>query len=404
MSNVNVTAADEINNGEDDDYLEYKKLYGPDFDYDRYDEDKDYRLSIGPSIPLWGESGSIESLVGLSWEWNFPNVQTNNNNKCSTIVKARVGMTEDNGWMDKTRNVYWKFDNLDKEFLLPMEEEDLLECYFMTRPKEEIPSWFDYEHKFASPLFDIQPHIKLSNFHLPHYAIEEFKCVEEEQDRWDTTMSCLNDPNNARYYDPDGERYPLSFLLTLIVISKGLDSSTKLPMMRKDSVEATKVQKLVDIFTANISTHGTATRQLLRICNDLKKMSTAFAKNKDPTLEETKEVLVFVEAIILTMSTEYEDHYTHDNWYSTSDLDGVYQCTYELVMGIGRVLLHEKAIDGIKVMENGKIIATHLKSGAFVQFVSEDSDSLKECCEGDEDVMKMWTDILNFAEYLKQAE
>ena len=375
---------------------EYRELYGPDFDHDRYSNEKAYRLSIGPSIHLWGEEEFLESLTGLLFKWNFPHAQ-----KGPCVAKARVGIPDN----DDNLNVYWNFDNnsSQEEFLLPMEPHDFLECYFLTRPQSEIPSWFNFKRKFESPLFHLDESVKLSNYELPYHACEIFKCVEEEQDgRWWITFACLNDPDNASHYDPQGdERYPLSFLLTLIVICKYYDPSTQLPLIRKDTVEARRVQKLVDKFTAMLSTRGNATKQMMKICNDLTKKSLAFVKKDNPTLKDIKDKLILIEAIILTMSDKYERVTGSDNWYLTDDFISVSQCAYELVMGIGRILLHKKAIDGIKALENGNIFATHLKEGSFVQFV-ECEDFEDYCKDEDDNAMKMWNDILQFVEGLKE--
>mmetsp|Transcript_31272 Transcript_31272/g.46143 ORF Transcript_31272/g.46143 Transcript_31272/m.46143 type:complete len:383 (-) Transcript_31272:139-1287(-) len=375
---------DAARNDESDDDCPYRKIYGAEFDYDRYFDDGPYRLSIGPSIQLWGDMGFHESLTGLSFEWNFPHAKKAN---------ARVGKSE----KDDTLNVYWKFHDSDEEFLLPMETNDFLECYFLTRPESEIPSWFDYEGKFSSPLFNLDPSVTmLSNFELPCEAPDMFDCVRNElKGRWQTTLACFNDSSNVSYYDPGGDQcYPLSFLLTLIVICKYYDPSTKLPTMKKDTPEARKTQQLVDQFTSLISNHGTATNELLNICKVLTMTSIAYDKKKDHSLEQTKEIVITAEAIILTMSTEYEGY--SDNWYMTDDLMAVDRCVYQLVMGLGRILLHEQSINGIRALGNGEMVATHLKAGSFVQFLDEDNFE-----QHHEDATKMWNDVLKFAEGLK---
>ena len=60
----------------------------------------------------------------------------------------------------------------------------------------------------VSPLFNLDTKSStLSNFHLPHYACEIISWIQEEEseDRWRTTIACLNDPSCTKHhYDPAG--------------------------------------------------------------------------------------------------------------------------------------------------------------------------------------------------------
>ena len=124
----------------------------------------------------------------------------------------------------------------------------------------------------------------------------------------------------------------------------------------------------------------------------------AIAPSKRAPTEKVKKFVVMTncEAVILTMSREYE----HDNasWYMTSDTDRLFKVTYDLVMGLGKALLHSTAKSTIQELDNADNIATHLVEGNFVQFV-EDED-FKES-EEYKDAVQVWEDLVKLIEGLK---
>ena len=122
----------------------------------------------------------------------------------------------------------------------------------------------------------------------------------------------------------------------------------------------------------------------------------AIASKRAPTEKERKFVVMNCEAVILTMSREYEND--NASWYMTSDTDRLFKVTYDLVMGLGKALLHSTAKSTIQELDNADNIATHLVEGNFVQFV-EDED-FKES-EEYKDAVQVWEDLVKLIEGLK---
>ena len=122
----------------------------------------------------------------------------------------------------------------------------------------------------------------------------------------------------------------------------------------------------------------------------------AIASKRAPTEKERKFVVMNCEAVILTMSREYEND--NASWYMTSDTDRLFKVTYDLVMGLGKALLHSSAKATIQELDNADNIATHLVEGNFVQFV-EDED-FKES-EEYKDAVQVWEDLVKLTEGLK---
>ena len=376
------------------------------YDEEKYD-DAEYRLAYGCSIPLWGEHGYDDSLIGLEIKWIFPH-----GGACTGTVRSVKEAALNNSMM----NVYWTVsaneneneneneNNELEEYLLPMEVDDILECYYLLKDADSRPDWLSYEHKFSSPLFNLDAKSStLSNFHLPYYACEIFPWIQEEEseDRWRITIACLNDPSCTKHYDPAGtQAYPLGLLLTLIVICKYYDPTTKVPMIFKDTPEARMTLKMADEYARDLNNNGHRPLEALEeMVQDLNKEVESFlaiASKRAPTEKERKFVVMNCEAVILTMSREYEND--NASWYMTSDTDRLFKVTYDLIMGLGKALLHSTAKSTIQELDNADNIATHLVEGNFIQFV-EDED-FKES-EEYKDAVQVWEDLVKLTERLK---
>ena len=101
---------------------------------------------------------------------------------------------------------------------------------------EDWPDWDNYRIRGKNcPLLDVPTDgAQLVDFELPIDGHEFFSGVDTDHDqRWWVTIARLNDPLAANMYAPHIVSYPLSWLLTIIIITKEEmgDPSVKLPTL-----------------------------------------------------------------------------------------------------------------------------------------------------------------------------
>jgi len=211
----------------------------------------------------------------------------------------------------------------------------------------------------------------------------------KQEDRWQTTLHCLNDPVCACEYDPFGTE----LLLTMIRIAKEQDPSTKLPII-VTTKDQEAVLKLADQYARRMSrSSGGARGELKALREIVGKLVTASRKPKRDNSSDDKawkQAYQQCEAIILVLSTTYEHDY--DNWCMTCRPEQEGQVCADLVTALGVVLLHPPS-DATKqlIANNRSFLAEHLQAGNFVTFLDEE-DWMEEHPEA----RKVWNELSAF--------
>jgi len=176
----------------------------------------------------------------------------------------------------------------------------------------------------------------------------------KQEDRWQTTLHCLNDPVCACEYDPFGTE----LLLTMIRIAKEQDPSTKLPII-VTTKDQEAVLKLADQYARRMSRSGGGGRgELTALQEIVGKLVTANRKRDNKNDKAWKQAYQQCEAIILLLSTDYEHDY--DNWCMT--------CRPEQE---GQVCADSDATKQ-RIANNRSVLAEHLQAGNFVTFLDEE--------------------------------
>jgi hypothetical protein len=241
------------------------------------------------------------------------------------------------------------------------------------------------------PLFTVDSKAEMTNFDRPCDANYVFPWVEEQEDRWRTTIRCLNDPNCAKAYDPTGKvAYPLPLLLTIIVICKEHDPSVKLPMIVSSEKKA--VFKLADNFAYRLSGSGTdGSADVDDIVQKLAGLAEKLGSHATCSDKEWKAAYQYCKALILKLSRAFGND--NANWYYTDDVEGLHSVSSDMVTAFGTVLLNPPSNETKQLLSKDlDHIKHHLKEGNFVQFV-EDEDFADEF----PDAVKTWEQLNQLA-------
>lgn len=207
----------------------------------------------------------------------------------------------------------------------------------------------------------------MTNFHVPCAAEEcGFPWVRDDSDgRWWTTIACLNDPACAFQYDPSRTRaYPLPLLLTIIVVSREFDPSTKLPLVKTQ--EKQRVYKMADDFARRLAEPG-GSHGALAALESLVRGLRCHAEDSS----NWNHAYAYCEALILTLSRDFEKDY--DNWAYNSDPETMHQVLADLVEAMNKILVNPP-IEKTKAIlaADWSYLLPHIMAGNFVQFVEEE--------------------------------
>ena len=179
----------------------------------------------------------------------------------------------------------------------------------------------------------------------------------------------LNDPDAAPMIAPGIKSYPTPLVLTMMMLVKDGDGSTKLPIIVTE--ENKEVFELADVFARKLS--GTQGKQLQQLAKLVKEVSNAVSANNNSN--NWRSAYNQVQALILTMSNKFEGE--KDGWIYTYDPERLCVVTACIVKVVGSVLLHPPSEEAkAAVQKDMDFLRGHLKEGSFVQII--DGDDFEE--------------------------
>lgn len=336
-------------------------------DDDRYCDDAEYRLQCGPSIERWGESGFLESLVGLQLSLPF------GHGEC----RGRVTGTTKGEDGNEMLAVSWTCPPDTEAFESILPDKAVLGCYFRGR---ERPSWLSdekYEQTLDGALFKAPANSKLVNFQLPNDAGYSFPWVDDERGgRWCLTLRRLNDPAAAHMYAPQDKSYPLPLLLAMITLTMEEEGGA---IVVPDVVTAAKaeVYALADQFAYRLTGgenraaygHGYGQLKMLEtIVRDVAEAAPAGAMAD----ESWARAYVQVEALLLTLSGAFED--VHTDWLMADDAGRVNGVSASVILAVAAVLLQPpSATTRARITGDLAHLKKHMQAGTFSHACAEDS-------------------------------
>jgi hypothetical protein len=327
-------------------------------------------------MEMYGDTDYLEALLGLKIQLDFgPKI-----GKCIGTAEA-IHDIESKG-KNMELKVLWRCDDdNDTTYESVLHKTDFLHWYFHdhSHPPNERPDWIDEKDLDlqSCPLLTNPAGIqKLANWEFPDSAEESgmFPWAKgtHDDDRWWTTIACLNDPKNKRRYDPSGKRsYPTALLLTMILITKECyDPETKLPLIVTEDMEA--VLKYADQYSGLIRQSGRGhgyqeMQNLASIAQDIL---------KDTKKGWSKKAFQKTQGLILTLSDEYESSALNDNYRYCNDLELMGETFASICRVFQKVLLD----DNHPISDQDRdFLKPHLEAGPY-----------EEMIENDEDAEEMW--------------
>ena len=343
---------------------------GNPIDEDRYGDDPSYRIQCGPSLDLYGDMGYLESLVGLGIQLDF-------GKSIGSSVGTAHAVKKDNHY-EKLLSVKWICDGDTTTYESVLSVDDFLQWYFHdhTTPPNQRPNWLD-EKEFdleKSPFLVSPSSIEsLANWEFPLSAEEsgmfEWAKGPHDDQRWWTTIACLNDPANRKRYDPTGKvAYPASLLLTMCLIIKEChDPSTKLPMIV--TKESKAVLQFADQYSAAIRESGGGGHGY----NELHNLSSIVNSIlKDAKRMWSQQTYQKTQALILTLSDEYESGSLNDDYRYCDDLE-LMGTTFSNILQLFKIILLDEKhpIDA----SDREFLKPHLEAGPYEEPIEDDNEA-----------------------------
>jgi hypothetical protein len=339
---------------------DYKNLVrGSEEEDDLYCSSQDYRLWFGPSIDRHGDYNLSESLFGLTIEMKFVFCEET----CRGVVKS---CSQD------LFQVIWTCGDDPEEYTSELDSDDILAWHFFTH-NQEPPTWFDATPGTMSTQFfrpSLSSSSKLVNFRLP--LTESFpSAMDDADERWWATITRLNDPDvPPSYFGGNLKSYPLSLLLTMIVIAKGIDPSTIVPLV---IASGSKIFKLTDKFTRSLTGSG---RSELAAVNKLVQLVAVKVKQVEDD-NDWNIAYENVQALILTLSENFES--AHTTWTTLNSAEPILEVCAKIVLIVGTVLLHPPSQACKVICERDKeFLGEYLMTGTFVSPMSNHEDCFEE--------------------------
>jgi hypothetical protein len=333
-----------------------------------YDSDEEI---FGPSIDRYGEDGLAENLIGLTMEMNFVSCEE----ACRGVVKSCI---KDSGCGDdQIFQVIWTCGDDPTEYSSKLCPDDIIGWHIFTH-NQEYPTWFDERRGtessqlFRSSSSPPSSSFKLINFRLPADEVEEyFPFMKDDPDeRWWATLNRLTDPDvPPTYFGGNLKSYPLSLLLTIIVIFKeSMDPSTILPLV---IAKGNVIFKLTDQFTRSLSGKPGMRAELAALHKLVQRVAAKVKQVKDD--DSWKTAYEHVQALILTLSENFES--AHGGWNMVNLPESIFEVCAKIVLTVGGVLLHPPSLACKAICERDKaFLGEHLMAGTFVSLISDEEN------------------------------
>jgi hypothetical protein len=338
------------------------------------DDDSSDKETFGPSIERYGDDGLAENLIGLTMEMKFISCEE----ACRGVVKS---VLQDASCQDdQVFEVIWTCGQDPTEYSSKMSPDDIIGWHFFTHIQEP-PTWFDERRGTkCTQLFrsssSSSSSTKLINFKFPAEAEEYFPFVKDDANkRWPITIFRLNDPLiPPTYFGGKTKSYPLSLLLTIIVICKDYDPSTILPIVIAS--EGNEIFKLTDQFTRYLSGRKERWEELAAL-NSVAKLAAAKVHRVESD-DDWKIAYENVQALVLTLSENFESTY-HD-WKLGGTDESIFDVCAKIVLLVGVTFLQPPSQACQDICDRDKaFLGEHVMAGSFVNMINNDEDFDKGC-------------------------
>jgi hypothetical protein len=332
-------------------------------------EDDSDKKTFGPSIETYGEDGLAENLIGLTMEMKFLSCEE----ACRGVVKSCLHDSNDQD--EQVFQVIWTCGDDPEEYSSELCPDDIIGWHIFTHNKEP-PTWFDERRGtestqlFRSSSSPPSSPFKLVNFRLPCEGETYFPLMKDDVDeRWCSTVHRLNDPDvPPTSYGGNLKSYPLSLLLTIIVMCKEVDPSTILPLV---IAEGNEIFKLTDQFTRHLSGRSEMREELVALYQLVQMVIYKAEQANDD--DNWKIAYENAQALILTLSEKFES--VHHGWKMVDLPESIIEVCAKIVLIVGSVLLRPPSLACKAICERDKaFLGEHLMAGTFVDEISDNED------------------------------
>lgn len=212
------------------------------------------------------------------------------------------------------------------------------------------------------------------DWEIPCSAHEMFPAldtIEDDDEKWWATFARLNDPPAATMIAPHISSYPTPFVLTMMLLVKELYDpvSTKLPTIV--TPDNKQIFELADAFARELSGEDEwgqlqVLTQLVQMVREKTESITSATSSKEEEEASWREAYTYVQALILTLSDDFEGRAAR-NWTYVTNGEATAKVTNDLVLTIASVLLHPRL--AVLAKDDMEKLRMHLRAGSFTQFI-----------------------------------